>query len=293
MSSLLSKQFLLPDSFFLMSIPQNQEYIVAGQGVPVVLLHSSMTNKDQWFKLIQLLKPSYKVIAIDLYGYGSAPYPVTPSSFSLLDESARIHEIIVGLIGDLPFHLIGHSYGGATALRLTCDHEHLVKSLSCFEPVAFHLLDKDNLLFISMETLANALAEELEQQNPAKAARLFVDYWSGEGTYDSLNSVRQAALTRAIGKVKLDFQAIINDPRTLQDYTNMKIPCCFISGKQSRDATKKIVQMLAKNLPCAELKEIEGSHMAPVAQAETVNDIWVSFLQSAENKRPRDISNDT
>ena len=39
------------------------------------------------------------------------------------------------------FHLIGHSYGGMVALQLAAQAQpQRVRSLSLFEPIAFHLL---------------------------------------------------------------------------------------------------------------------------------------------------------
>ena len=121
----------------------SKDYTVKGSGFPVVMLHSSMSNKEQWHKLSSLLTDSFQVLAIDLIGYGESEYPEDPDSFSLKDETRRVQNIILQAINEQPFHLIGHSYGGATALRLTYDAELKIRSLSMFEPVAFHLLDRE------------------------------------------------------------------------------------------------------------------------------------------------------
>ena len=91
------------------------EYIREGSGAPVVMLHSSMSSKEQWSRLSTGLNGDFHTIAIDLYGYGDGDYPQNPSSFSLADEALRIDTIITELIGTEHFHLVGHSYGGATA----------------------------------------------------------------------------------------------------------------------------------------------------------------------------------
>ncbi|MGH8773378.1 MAG: alpha/beta fold hydrolase, partial [Burkholderiales bacterium] len=48
-------------------------YRVTGAGVPVVLLHSSMSHKGQWSALAHNLASSHQAIALDLIGHGGAP----------------------------------------------------------------------------------------------------------------------------------------------------------------------------------------------------------------------------
>ena len=52
---------------------------VEGCGPPIVLLHSSMSSKSQWRELIDSMRDRYRLIAIDLLGYGES---AMPSSFS-------------------------------------------------------------------------------------------------------------------------------------------------------------------------------------------------------------------
>lgn len=254
--------------------------IIAGQGEPVVLLHSSMSSKEQWLKLIQLLEKNYQVIAIDLYGYGASEYPPDPASFSLLDEANRFLEIITSLIGEQQFHLIGHSYGGATALRFAYAEQERLLSLSVYEPVAFHLLAKSHPSYAPIKDIAERVDRELEQDNASAATEQFVDFWSGSGTYAKLNGKRQGAFDRVIEKVSLDFQAIMNEPLSLEDYSSITLPLCVIAGKASRAATQKIAQDLFATLPQTSFHWVEGGHMAPIARADLVNPIWERFLRS-------------
>ena len=110
-----------------------------------------MSSKEQWLKLLKLLEANFQVIAIDLYGYGASESPPNPASFSLVDEAERFSNIVSSLIGEQQFHLIGHSYGGATALRFAYAEQKRLLSLSVYEPVAFHLLDSTRRIEIPAE----------------------------------------------------------------------------------------------------------------------------------------------
>ena len=45
------------------------DYLDAGRGPPVLLVHSSVCGNRQWRKLIERLSPNYRVIAPNLRGH--------------------------------------------------------------------------------------------------------------------------------------------------------------------------------------------------------------------------------
>ena len=50
---------------------QSVDYIEEGEGETVLLLHSTAAGNKQWEKLISELSLSFKVIAPNLFGYGT------------------------------------------------------------------------------------------------------------------------------------------------------------------------------------------------------------------------------
>ncbi|SHO51568.1 alpha/beta fold hydrolase [Desulfopila aestuarii] len=257
---------------------QHPECYTIGSGIPVVLLHSSMSSKEQWGKLMDVLQEKYQVIAIDLYGYGVSPLPPNGFEFTLLQEAERIQTIIKQFIGDVKFHLLGHSYGAATALRFAYDHQEQLLSLSLYEPVAFHLLAKDDPALLVIVKLAEQIKQAVDCGDLSTGTRIFVDFWSGGGTYANIHMERQRSLNRYIQKVLLDFQAGIYEPLTIDDYARLQLPTCLIAGRKSPPSTRKIVENIARTLPQLEMHWIDGGHMAPITHAATVNRIWVDFL---------------
>src|SRR5690348_8143947 len=60
---------------------------VAGDaGEPVVLLHSSLSSKSQWTSLCERMSTRFRVIALDLWGYGENAMPAFTQRFTLDDE---------------------------------------------------------------------------------------------------------------------------------------------------------------------------------------------------------------
>lgn len=254
-------------------------YSKHGAGAPIVLLHSSMSSKSQWKALIELLEPHYRVISIDLFGYGDVAYPPNEHTFSLRDEVERVESILDKEVpAGEPVHLVGHSYGAAVALNLTCRKPDKVKALTLFEPVAFHLLPKEGGAFKEIDQLVGTLKETLCCYGEKAATGIFINYWSGEGAFENFPEKTQNTLAKYVKKVLLDFQALFGEPSTLEDYANIDLPCCLIGGKRSPLSSRRIVSLLKETLPDNEFYQVDGGHMSPITHAGAVNDIIVSAV---------------
>ena len=246
--------------------------------IPIVLLHSSMSSKSQWNRFIKRLDAQFQAIAIDLHGYGEVEMPTNAPSFSLADEIDLVHSILnVHIDKESPFHLVGHSYGGAIALRLALEQKDRIASLTLYEPVAFYLLSKDDAAYQEISSIISRIDNDLEQ-NPRTATQVFIDYWSGNGTFIKMLENVQAGLIEKIQKVRLDFQALLTDRLRLTDLHQLDIPVCLLYGQQSPLSTRRIVDLLSQTLPRINCHQVSGGHMAPITHADEVNDILTNFI---------------
>lgn len=247
----------------------------------VVLLHSSMSSKGQWAELMAQNEASYRFIAVDLLGYGKSPFPAgAEADFSLGHEVDAVNAAIAGkLAPDEAFHLIGHSYGGATALRMARQLRARVLSLAVFEPVAFHLLSEDDAARIEIE---NVVADIHSAAGAREAARTFIDYWNRSGAFDALPEAQQQRFAAQIAKVKLDFQALLGEAATLADMAALDMPALVLSGERSPQSTRRVAERLAAALPNGAAVQTKGGHMAPITHAAVVNPLLAGFLASAE-----------
>src|SRR5262245_11053067 len=115
------------------------DYTDDGAGQPVVLIHSSVSGNRQWRALTDALKDRYRVLAINLLGYGeTTPWPGTGPQ-SLYAQA----QLVVALGEELgaPLHLVGHSFGGSVALKAADLLGSRVGSLILLEPNPFYLLE--------------------------------------------------------------------------------------------------------------------------------------------------------
>ena len=82
--------------------------VVWGEGVPVILVHGSMSTGLETFAEQKPLSDSYRLILLDRRGYGGSPF--TRCS----DFEVDAHDIVDLL--EHPTHLVGHSYGAVACL---------------------------------------------------------------------------------------------------------------------------------------------------------------------------------
>jgi len=259
-------------------------YLVEGRGSPLVLLHSSMSSKAQWDSLIELLAERHRIIAIDLYGYGDVPMPLNAGAHTLMTEVTRVRAILQRELGPgEPFHLAGHSFGGAVALRLAHLEPSRVRSLALFEPTAFHLLPEDSDAMAAVRTVAQQVKEGLADGSTLAAAGSFIDFWNGPGAFAAYPAARQAQFAAQLRKVDLDFDALINDACTARDYANINCPILLLLGRSSLACTRDIAAHLVGHLPDCLIGETSGGHMAPVTHRTSVNLKIAGFLNLIDN----------
>src|SRR4029434_10600870 len=86
------------------------DYTDTGSGPAVVLVHSSASGHRQWQRLIEALQSRYRLIAVNLFGYGKTSSwpgtrPLTTADQAELDAAAARVAPEAG-------HLIRHSARG-------------------------------------------------------------------------------------------------------------------------------------------------------------------------------------
>src|SRR6185503_14287350 len=168
----------------------------AGEGEPVVLLHSGAGEARDWRRFIAELPAGYRCAALDFYGCGRTPAWPGPGALTI-DDQARLAATLARRIGE-PVHLCGHSYGGAIALRLAVTHPELVRTLSLIEPQCYLLLrETDDPLFEVSESGWNSFCAALERGEPERGWRQFIDYYSGDGFWNRLRPEVRASFLAA------------------------------------------------------------------------------------------------
>jgi 3-oxoadipate enol-lactonase len=101
-------------------------YEVSGEGFPFVMVHANPFDHNLWMYQIAHFSTYFKIIAIDIRGYGRSDKPTTP--FSLKDMA----DDVLGVCRDEGVKeaiLGGVSVGSGMAILLGLDHPEMFKAL--------------------------------------------------------------------------------------------------------------------------------------------------------------------
>lgn len=99
-----------------------------GGGETVVLLHGIFADKDHWVDFARRLTPRYRVIALDVPGFGASTRRAD-ASYDYRAQSRRL-ALVARALGLEQFHLAGSSMGGAIATVYAVEHPASVLSLA-------------------------------------------------------------------------------------------------------------------------------------------------------------------
>lgn len=256
-----------------------------GQGRAVVMLHSSMSSKNQWRALMQSLQGRYRVIAIDLLGYGDSEPHGRDADYRLAEEVRHVERILGKLLlPNEPYHLVGHSYGAAVALCLARCSERQLASLTCYEPVATWLLPPNDPARVEFEQLGKEVWQCAAVGDARGGAARFIDYWSGEGSYAALPETKQRLFANQLPKVMLEFRAIALERRVTAWLRDITAPVCLMFGRNSPMAPRRIVAQLATQIAHADCVEVSAGHMGPMTHPDLVNPGIVQFIARAQQQ---------
>jgi pimeloyl-ACP methyl ester carboxylesterase len=252
----------------------------AGTGRGVICVHSNASSSSQWRGLMDMLAPRFHVFAPDTYGAGKSPPWPAGRKVSLRDEVALLDPVFARAGED--FSLVGHSYGGGIALIGALVHRRHLRSMALYEPSLFALVEREspppNEVDGIRQTVAASVAA-LQRGDALGAARCFIDFWMGEGSFERMPERVQAASAESVRNIQGWKDALFDEPTPPQALAELDVPALLMVGSSSPLSSRAVARRLARLLPQAQLVELEGlGHMGPVTHPERVNEVIAGFL---------------
>jgi pimeloyl-ACP methyl ester carboxylesterase len=219
-------------------------YVERGKGVAVIFIHGSLGDYSAWDSQLNPFAEFYRAIAYSRrYNYPNTNKPV--SNYSAVVDSGDLASLIKKLSLE-KVHLVGHSYGGYTALVLAVAHPELVHTLTLAEPpVAFA---GDRVDAAKAQLLLRARAA-FEKGDPEDAVRTIVDS-SRAGSYDKMPDPFRKRLLRNASEV----EALVKSNNTYppldrHSVQRITMPTLLLSGEKSPTSFKSIDAELERLLP--------------------------------------------
>ncbi|MFB2585524.1 alpha/beta fold hydrolase [Herbiconiux liukaitaii] len=114
-------------------VPALHVAVDVGEGPVVVLLHGIASSSTSWRQLVPLISPLYRVIAIDLLGFGGSRAG-EHIRFTLDEHVEALHKTLRALHLRGHFTLVGHSLGALVSARYAAVHPRQVEHLVLVAP---------------------------------------------------------------------------------------------------------------------------------------------------------------
>lgn len=255
-------------------------YLEGGSGDPLVLIHGSGDDKDSWTMISNYLTDRFRVIALDLPGFGDSDKPAE-GSYTAQDQAEHV-KAFVHALGLRSFHLGGHSLGGKIAAIYAAKNPSEVKSLWLLAPAGVYSArpsEMQNLLSQGVRIpIFGRTLEEYDQllhfvmNNPPQIPI----------------PVKEALIERAAADYELHnriYKEIYNEAFPLEEIApELTMPTRIVWGDQDRILNPSGARILETLLPDSSVLLLKGIGHAPMIETpELVAQDFDAFVQSAVN----------
>jgi pimeloyl-ACP methyl ester carboxylesterase len=245
------------------------DFLEAGSGPTVMLVHSSVSGARMWRRPMDDLKDEFHVRAVNLYGYGgTSPWPSDlPQS---LDDQARLVETALPKNVDTVF-LVGHSFGGSVAMKLAAQLSGRVTRLVLLETNPFYLLE--------LAGRVDACAEVMELRNCIKKfgapgewaipAEQFADYWGGAGSWQTMPAERRISFAEAMKPNYFEWDAVLGETTPAEEWARL-LPrsTLLVSDPKTVLPIREITAILRRSCALWAYEEIaDGGHIGSAYQS--------------------------
>lgn len=252
----------------------------AGAGPALVCIHSNASTSGQWRGLMDALAPRYAVLAPDSYGSGKTGEWPSDRVIRLQDE-VDLLEPVFARAGE-SFTLVGHSYGGAVALVAALRYRERLRALVLYEPSLFAVVDAVQPPPNGADGIRNAVAAAgaaLDAGDRDLAARHFIDFWMGAGSWEATPAQRKPPIASAVVNVRRWSHALFTEPTPAQAFAALDVPVLYMLGERSPESAHAVARVLVPVLRRVQVVRFPGlGHMAPITHPEVVNAEIVRFL---------------
>ena len=256
-----------------------------GSGETLVLLHSGGSSGAQWRKSGALLEDR-RQITPDFYGHGGTD-PWAGATVLQHDDQADLVAAVLDDAGlaDIPLDIVGHSYGGAGAVRMVLRNLASIRSLVLIEPMLARLLPEagEDELFAEYEFLAHGFLDRVTAGAADAAWRFFIDYRNGEGTWDGFPVKTRDRFESQTDATYKAFQSNLANPTTLDDCRGLTLPGTVGCGERTTAPDRRVTELLRDTLPNARYVVIpEAEHMSPLTHPDAVAGIIDTHLRTID-----------
>ena len=246
-------------------------YRVWGDGPPLVLLHGGGGSSALWSKVADALGAGRRLIAPDLLGCGeTAGWPEKGALTH--DLQAELVAAVLAVTTSGPVDIVGHSYGGATAVRLAVNRPQKVRSLLLIEPILTCLLrEAGDPTYEESVAVNRFFVASVDAGKPEAAWQTFLDARNGEGTWARLQDKRKQDFLAQSAQSRETSLSNLTNRTTAAECAALSVPMTIVCGASTTPADRRTSEVLRDAVRAARYEILDGAgHMSPLSHPQDV-----------------------
>ncbi len=237
-------------------------YTMAGEGAPLLFVHGSGADHTLWGHQLDSLTDEHTVAALDLNGHGRSPVRAGDG----LETYVRDVLAVMDALGS-PVMVLGHSLGGAVALRVALERPANLRALGLIGTGAKLRVHPDILRLID---------DEFE-----KAVDLILGWAFAEDPPEELyQRAREQMLRNGQAALKRDFTTC-DAFDVIDRLGEIDAPALIVLGREDRLTPVKYSEYLRDHIAHATLEIVDGTgHMMMLERPEALDGAVRGFMKT-------------
>lgn len=269
-------------------------YVEAGKGETVIMIHGLGGNASHWKKNIETLSRKFHCIAVDLPGYGNSSTVERGDADTQLDFYA---EVIASLLKKLKIptaSVMGHSMGGQVSIILALTYPALVNKLVLVAPAGLETFTaaEANVLTGYANT-AFYMAQDSAAIAKTYRANFFRMPDAAEGLIKERIALKQCAgFEMYCRQIPMGVKGMLAHP-VIDELKKISQRVLVLYGEEDAlipnkflhpSLTVTAVAAMAKSIPRSSIRMIpEAGHLLQYEKPEAVNEAVIQFLQTTQS----------
>jgi pimeloyl-ACP methyl ester carboxylesterase len=238
-------------------------------GPTVVLVPGSCSTGGAWRPIISRGGNGFRFVTTSLLGYGGTAERRTEHDADMSHEAEALEAVIRRAA--CPVHLVGHSFGGLTALAVALRNEVPLLSLSILEAPAPEILRHmgEHGHYDAFRQMSAGYCSAFHAGDRA-AIRQMIDFYGGAGTFAAWpQRVRDYAVETTAANL-LDWRCAYGFRLTPACLASIEIPTVVLWGGDSHPAIKRANQLLGQCMNASAVSLEGAAHFMISTHAEEV-----------------------
>lgn len=210
-------------------------YMVVGRGKRnLLILHGWKGSIDDWMFVAQKLGERYRVILVDLPGFGMSDKPQQDWG---IYEYGEFTGRFLDQLGIKKISVLGHSFGGRIALLLASRNPQVVERLVLVDAAGMEVKNVKSQVIKLIKPLTFWLPQQVKNRFGSR------DY-------------------QEAGEMRKTFVKVVNQPLR-NELTNIKAPALIIWGERDKELPFLEAKMLHKGIKNSVLRIVWGASHWP------------------------------